>query len=70
MTPAANEFAEIARRLAEIKAERTKTIAGEAEPVTNTYTNLVNDATTVWVSPTLNSADCGNTTNPIDGPYC
>ncbi len=61
MTPAANEFAEIARRLAEIKAERTKTIAGEPE---QQYTFPIAGVTA------LPEADCGNTANPIDGPYC
>ncbi len=31
MTPASEEFSEIARRLAEIKAERTKALVGEPE---------------------------------------
>ncbi len=31
MTPASEEFAEIAKRLAEIKAERTRAMIGEPE---------------------------------------
>ncbi len=62
MTPAANEFAEIARRLAEIKAERMHAIAGESEAAQ--YTFPIAGVTA------LPEADCGNTANPIDGPYC
>ncbi len=40
MTPASEEFAEIARRLNEIKAERTRVMVGEPEqpvPATTEY---------------------------------
>ncbi len=53
MTPASEEFAEIARRLNEIKAERTKALVGapeQAPPAVDTWS----------YAGTANTADYGD----------
>ncbi len=70
MTPASEEFAEIARRLAEIKAERTRTIAGEPPVEQIDLSAATSTANPSWDAYTGTGTDCLNTANPIDGPYC